>query len=637
MCIWQPRPSKAGTGEATARTPCSTRTLPLQKDLDYDMPARTQKPSSESRLFSKRSSPSINPQFCEGCSEIFLPGSFSQCRYLSSHGYGPPRTRRQEWDPSFEATCWLCRFASSKAQYHDYCIEEREDGSGFTLDISSFSFRGQDDGMGSELAWHKSRSFEIFDVSHQGLFSEPLLQAAASAQRATNTGDPDMLDLVSVWLKACSETHVKCRRQWQDPLYRPTRLLEVSQSSVKLVRSADSQKSFRYATLSHCWGKPGPAFLLTTDTLLELYSGVPISRFDATFRDAFRVTRHLGLHYIWIDCYCIIQGSDNVSRTDWAQEATEMDQVYMNSTVNIGATHGRDARNGCFASRNPKTIPYIRLNWEPRSTKYGRPTMIRPFEIRLMDKGDDRESRSMGSHGGQLFKRGWVVQERVLPVRAVYFAENGLWWQCPTLSHASDASPLGIPSAPSLSQFPVRDPAHPMPFGQWRSQVLRSYCSAFEEYSRCKLTKPDTDQVIAFSGVGNLVARAISDRYSNGFLHSSMPYALCWNPRSLGRGEPAVRSGQRSHWPSWHWASHIDSELHFCSESTWSSPRKEDTYHAALATILSSQGELAATLRRGTNLTCLGRLVPAHRVAAYYSRSTDDPGCGPPGPQTKFE
>ena len=179
----------------------------------------------------------------------------------------------------------------------------------------------------------------------------------------------------------------------QTPL--PTRLIDVgppdgSQEPRLILASGIKANSSRsYAALSHCWGgaplaQSGsislPGFLSSIQTSAEgtpsdvvagsgplrtltvniedRLKSIPMNILPRTFRDAVKVTRGLGLRYIWIDSLCIIQDS----KSDWEQEAAQMADIYKGSYVTIAAEGSRDSHGGILRERifdfSPIELPF---------------------------------------------------------------------------------------------------------------------------------------------------------------------------------------------------------------------------------------------------------------------------------------
>ncbi|EMD68557.1 hypothetical protein COCSADRAFT_134413, partial [Bipolaris sorokiniana ND90Pr] len=132
---------------------------------------------------------------------------------------------------------------------------------------------------------------------------------------------------------------------WEDtdaPL--PHRVLAIYTDHVKLVETKDGQTGC-YVALSHCWGNPENHPLKTTkENYTERLAGIPLEELPKTFRDAVKITKHIGVKYLWIDSLCIIQ--DDIE--DWKQEAAKMGAVYEYARLTIAAADARDSTEGCF-------------------------------------------------------------------------------------------------------------------------------------------------------------------------------------------------------------------------------------------------------------------------------------------------
>jgi hypothetical protein len=140
----------------------------------------------------------------------------------------------------------------------------------------------------------------------------------------------DDVRLSTLWLADCLKNHVKCARYAS--LQVPTRLLHLSafeqnDLDFHLVDSADLPQcdGLRYATLSHCWGVvPKNAPWKTTTTNIDHHRRrIEHKSMTETFRDAVRITRAMGIDFLWIDSLCIVQDCQE----DWEREAGLMRNV----------------------------------------------------------------------------------------------------------------------------------------------------------------------------------------------------------------------------------------------------------------------------------------------------------------------
>ncbi|KAK0619677.1 heterokaryon incompatibility protein-domain-containing protein, partial [Immersiella caudata] len=125
------------------------------------------------------------------------------------------------------------------------------------------------------------------------------------------------------WLTTCLEKHSRCPRNDAPESY-PTRLLELGELTIRLVRPAEGDITGPYAALSYCWG-PNPQFIrLTRFTQDDLHRGIPISHLPIAFQEAIHLLKSFSVRLLWIDALCIVQDSDE----DWLRESAKMYQVY---------------------------------------------------------------------------------------------------------------------------------------------------------------------------------------------------------------------------------------------------------------------------------------------------------------------
>lgn len=128
-----------------------------------------------------------------------------------------------------------------------------------------------------------------------------------------------------------------------------------------------------------------------------------------TFQDAIHVTRALGFQYLWIDSLCIVQDDAE----DWAAESRRMEHVFSSAYVTIAASCASGTGDGFLQSRMPrKFVPVTR----PNGVQYAFCETIDNFDL-------DVEK-------GELNKRGWVLQERALSRRTIFFTKTQTYWEC---------------------------------------------------------------------------------------------------------------------------------------------------------------------------------------------------------------
>jgi hypothetical protein len=239
-----------------------------------------------------------------------------------------------------------------------------------------------------------------------------------NAWRADNS-----IKLTASWLEYCLKNHgPTCPGLLASEAPLPTRLLDVlprEGSEVRLIDTARSPPTDkRYLALSHCWGSYAPLHVIKLkNAKLDLYlQDIPLETLPKTFNDAIRITRELGLRYIWIDSLCIIQDSPE----DWEKEASLMHTVYKNAYCTVAASASRDGSGGCFVQG-----PYapIQAGFEGLFPRLDVAHGVRPRPPPLWKKMIE---------SGPLGSRAWCFQERQLSPRVVHFTIHGLMWECRT-------------------------------------------------------------------------------------------------------------------------------------------------------------------------------------------------------------
>jgi hypothetical protein len=232
------------------------------------------------------------------------------------------------------------------------------------------------------------------------------------------------------WLTECRTKHEACnlslnpKGQHVKP---PTRLIKIDEEIPRLCLSVQQDSCSEYATLSHCWG--GLEFLkLMTCNISPLMTEIPCEDLSKTFRDAIEIARRLGFSWLWIDSLCIIQDGPQ----DWSRESGQMAGVYGQSSLNIMASAAPDGRTGCLFRRDSlcsqRGTVEVEISGQRRKLDYA--------DTELFNKN---VSQSL------LLKRSWVLQQRLLAPRNLYFGLSDIFWECRS-GCASEAFPEQLPA-----------------------------------------------------------------------------------------------------------------------------------------------------------------------------------------------
>lgn len=171
---------------------------------------------------------------------------------------------------------------------------------------------------------------------------------------------------------------------------------------------------FRYVALSHPWGMKPPFFQTFRRHVEEYKKGIKIADLTATFRDAVRTTRELGIRYLWIDSICILQ-RDEYDNGDFDKEALHMESVFSSAYCVLAASSAHGQSDGFLNEREGSSRDFVTFNRQGQA----------PFYIcSFLDNFDQHVLK------GPLNRRGWVMQERVLAHRTIYFTNKQTYWEC---------------------------------------------------------------------------------------------------------------------------------------------------------------------------------------------------------------
>ncbi|CZR63019.1 uncharacterized protein PAC_12916 [Phialocephala subalpina] len=339
----------------------------------------------------------------------------------------------------------------------------------------------------------------------------------------------DRFRLASQWLEDCVAavgSHMQCKPWNSTPL--PTRVLHVGSKNTDPVLHVSNGKHARYACLSYVWGQSLP--MVTTRASLESHTKcLPFSTLPQTFKDAILVTRALGISYLWIDALCIIQDSPE----DWAHEAERICGVFRNSYVSIAAEAATDSSSG-FLIPGPET-------WTKSCP--GKESDTDTVHIRLRPeraKTEISHNRKRG-HRSKLSTRGWVLQERLLAPRTLFFATDDMAWGC--MSQECCECTIA-----STSDAPF--------FDKLRAGSRHTWIELVTEFTTRDLTV-STDRLAAIAGLAAARDTLIDGTsYICGLWRSDLLRQLMWH-HSIGYERPGRTSQRHSSYiaPTWSWAS----------------------------------------------------------------------------------
>ncbi|KAF4835116.1 putative protein kinase [Colletotrichum tropicale] len=345
------------------------------------------------------------------------------------------------------------------------------------------------------------------------------------------TRHPLHFEIIRQWLKECDNdpAHDNCQCDENPKL--PTRLLDVQTSTIRLIDTEGLQG--QYLALSHPWGDPvkHSHFCTYTSNIQKHKAGIDFSILPDTFKDAVTITRELDIKYLWIDSLCIIQGPDG----DFTEQSKHMEDVFSSAYCVLAASRAAGQCDGFLGDRVGRD--YITFS-RGEDEVYHVCEEIDNFQRDVID--------------GALNQRGWVLQERALARRTIYFTEKQTYWECGggircetfTKLKNNIAAFLGDPKFPEVAMRSTR------------GEMIYLYQMFYQQYSKLQFSKVE-DRPFAIAGLEKRLLQGFTTRGGygvfddgKGLLHRS----LLWC-RSLGGtlGRIKFPVEKKIFVPTWSW------------------------------------------------------------------------------------
>lgn len=377
------------------------------------------------------------------------------------------------------------------------------------------------------------------------IFRSPELRTPIPIQvgfpNITEIGSPTFFAVLSEWVRNCNQYHHECLPAPHAPL--PTRVIDVGKDSdptMKLYETANGEIG-QYTALSHPWGDA--ATHKPFQTLRSNYEAfkqeIVFDQLPQTFKDAVITTRAMGVRFLWIDSICIIQGPDG----DFSDQAARMEDVYSSAYCVLTASRATGQHDGFLGTRTNND--FVAIRQDDQRAPFYIAEMIDDFARDVLD--------------GHLNRRGWVLQERALAKRTIYFAHTQAYFECgkgvrcETMTKMNNhrASVLGDPNFPTVAMRSSR------------GGKIRVYQDVYETYSRLEFSCIE-DRPVAIGGLEKRLLHAFNtfggygvfdDGPGGGLLQRSLAWHRGEDELSLTRIEFPTQAprGHVMSVPTWSW------------------------------------------------------------------------------------
>ncbi|KAF5611434.1 uncharacterized protein FSUBG_2267 [Fusarium subglutinans] len=421
---------------------------------------------------------------------------------------------------------------------------------------------------------------------------EPMESQSKPLQGLVVRKDSADISRLREWLQTCNKDHKSTEAdstEYLKPLMGTLRVIDTVDNCVKEVDTPCD-----YICLSYVWGT-GSQTQYTTKTRGQLSKpgGLGHAELPQTVLDAIKVTKELGIRYIWIDALCIMQDD----KDDKARIISNMGTIYANATLSIMASSNVNPTDG---------LPGVGV---PRSQEQSIETLQ---GLTLAVAFQDARQKYSDIEDKLWNTRAWTFQERVLSRRSVYFTDSQMCFVCPHGACFEDTVPVSNPISYTITSFnehlqltsrihnlwiriwsdptqaayinkafateddvtifigedPTTGEASEDGAPLYKSRAIPSsdtidaplikgytlweaYAHAVDAYTRRNMTW-QSDAVNAFIGIADLIRRGTNTKFWHAMPEFALTRSLLWYPK-----EPLSRRRSpdgKILFPSWSWA-----------------------------------------------------------------------------------
>jgi hypothetical protein len=333
-----------------------------------------------------------------------------------------------------------------------------------------------------------------------------------------NTRSQSRLATVRNWIDECSSNHPRCypREKPRKNVVLRSRLIDVSTPSQPwlALRSRYVRQDLKYATLSHRWGVLPMSKLLRSNKK-RMRCSIDVKTLPLVFVQAIDVCHYLGIKYFWIDALYLVQDNEN----DCAREIERMGDIYSHAFCNFSAMAAASNPVGLFVE--------------------GDALLTSGFHVRIEreDHCEDclafPQSATQSINDSDLMMRGWVLQERLLSKKNMFFGKQ-LSWECTelvanelfpngVLSYGYSIPAWGVDTPFKLKTLLSQNPAPGLSNEVWYDLVTK--------YTACNLSF-EHDVFPAISGLARRYNEVFRDKYLAGLWRKDLIRGLLWDASS---------------------------------------------------------------------------------------------------------
>jgi hypothetical protein len=261
--------------------------------------------------------------------------------------------------------------------------------------------------------------------------------------------------------------------------------------------------------------------MATTTNLAEVSQGMAEDALSKIIVEAIQLTRGMGLRWLWIDAFCIIQDDPS----DKARQLPIMGDIYRHAHVTICSSIAPSVEG--FLKDGICSFGFTR---SPPDTP-----LLEPANVLA----------AVGPNLDPAFERAWIMQERLLSPYLLIFSGNGMSWRCQTHGH-HERAPVDELDYDGWSRLLAQVYLDEVP-NQTNAidaidtrQIYDSWASLIHDYSRCFLSV-DNDKLPAIAGLAELCGRKFGTQlgtYIAGVWSAYLIESLRWRVRPAKKNFP---------------------------------------------------------------------------------------------------
>ncbi|OCK81870.1 HET-domain-containing protein [Lepidopterella palustris CBS 459.81] len=335
--------------------------------------------------------------------------------------------------------------------------------------------------------------------------------------------------LPKAWLQECDLKHGHVCAPRPSSQVLPIRLISVENpKKPKIIVTTElalDPKKTDYVALSHKWGKMPDEAVTTRQNIEQRKKKIPVNELPLSFKNAIAITRALDCTYLWIDSLCILQGPDG----DFNEQADKMQTTFSGAYCVLAACSAESATDGFLQDR------------ESRYVKKG--------DIFVSAVTNDFERDVLHS---PLNCRGWVLQERALARRTIFFTNTQMYWECGDGIRCETLAKLKNDKIAFLGD--ANFPDYTIRPTSTVGEQIDLFIDLFQRYTRLEFSYPE-DRPIAIDGLMERLTHAFKTRSLAGLFETFWGRCLLW--RRADGAEPLKKIPRGTHTlkipPTWSW------------------------------------------------------------------------------------